>query len=113
MSWYRDHFPAYIRSKNTIQVDKSSVMYDPHTKDSRGFGFVMMMDADGAAKAIEELSGKEFMGKIMTVAHVSPAFPIQKLIVQLLTYTRARCIGSSSSCQDSHPWKVLRTSQDW
>jgi RNA recognition motif-containing protein len=46
-------------------------MYDPHTKDSRGFGFVMMMDPEGAAKAIEELSGKEFMGKIMTVAHVS------------------------------------------
>ena len=62
-------------------------MYDPHTKDSRGFGFVMMMDADGAAKAIEELSGKEFMGKIMTVAHVSLRFRAQKLIVQLLTYT--------------------------
>jgi RNA recognition motif-containing protein len=45
-------------------------MYDPHTKDSRGFGFVMMVDADGAARAIAELNGKEFMGKVMTVAHV-------------------------------------------
>ena len=45
-------------------------MYDPHTKDSRGFGFVMMMNPEGAARAIDELSGKEFMGKVMTVAHV-------------------------------------------
>ncbi|KAH8087541.1 hypothetical protein HD553DRAFT_261706, partial [Filobasidium floriforme] len=51
-------------------VDKASVMYDPHTKESRGFGFVMMVDADGAARAIAELNGKEFMGKVMTVAHV-------------------------------------------
>lgn len=49
-------------------------MYDPHTKDSRGFGFVMMMDSDSANRAISELSGKEFEGKTMTVAHVSQYF---------------------------------------
>jgi transformer-2 protein len=46
-------------------------MYDPHTKDSRGFGFVMMADADGASRAVAELSGKEFEGKVMNVAYVS------------------------------------------
>lgn len=54
-------------------------MYDPHTKDSRGFGFVMMMNPEGAQRAIEELSGKEFMGKIMTVAHVRTSTALNPL----------------------------------
>lgn len=45
-------------------------MYDPHTRDSRGFGFVMMDNHEDANKCIQELDKTEFMGKIMTVAMV-------------------------------------------
>lgn len=97
-------------------------MYDPHTKESRGFGFVMMVDADGAARAIAELNGKEFMGKIMTVAHVrsgSKAIPIvlvpfPRQMTDLVSIPSSHTpTGSSSSSQDPDPGKVLRASQDW
>jgi len=49
------------------RVKKASVMYDPHTRDSRGFGFVTMETAEEADAAIVALNSSEFMGKIMTV----------------------------------------------
>jgi hypothetical protein len=45
-------------------------MYDPHTRDSRGFGFVMMDNPEDAAACIAEYDKKDFMGKVMTVAMV-------------------------------------------
>ncbi|KAF6761322.1 hypothetical protein DFP72DRAFT_880729 [Ephemerocybe angulata] len=49
------------------RVQKASVMYDPHTRDSRGFGFVTMETAEEADAAIVALNSTEFMGKVMTV----------------------------------------------
>lgn len=54
-------------------VEKASVMYDPHTKESRGFGFVMMFSPEDAQRAIDALNQREFNGKIMTVAHARRA----------------------------------------
>lgn len=93
-------------------------MYDPHTKDSRGFGFVMMVDADGAARAIAELNGKEFMGKVMTVAHVRSGFKTYPTALAQSTDIVSNPLldaltGSSSSRQDPDSGKVLRASQDW
>lgn len=51
-------------------------MYDPHTKESRGFGFVMMYTSDDAVRAVETLNQREFNGKIITVAHVSASLHI-------------------------------------
>lgn len=42
-------------------------MYDPHTKESRGFGFVMMKSHEDAMKAIAELDNKELMGKCIRI----------------------------------------------
>ena len=42
-------------------------MYDPHTRESRGFGFVTMESTEEADAAIAALNGTELMGKIMTV----------------------------------------------
>ncbi|KAF8633536.1 hypothetical protein AX15_001340 [Amanita polypyramis BW_CC] len=49
------------------RVKKASVMYDPHTRESRGFGFVTMESAEEADAAIAALNSAELMGKILTV----------------------------------------------
>lgn len=49
------------------RVQKASVMYDPHTRESRGFGFVTMESTEEADAAIVALNSTELMGKIMTV----------------------------------------------
>lgn len=42
-------------------------MRDPHTKEARGFGFVTFEQVDDAAKAVEELNGRELLGRAITV----------------------------------------------
>ena len=49
------------------RVQKASVMYDPHTRDSRGFGFVTMESVEEAEAAVTALAGTEFMGKVLTI----------------------------------------------
>jgi len=49
------------------RVKKASVMYDPHTRESRGFGFVTMESAEEAEAAVTALNATELMGKAMTV----------------------------------------------
>jgi transformer-2 protein len=45
-------------------------MYDPHTRESRGFGFVTMESAEEAEAAITALNATELMGKVITVEKV-------------------------------------------
>ncbi|TFY74590.1 hypothetical protein EWM64_g9422 [Hericium alpestre] len=42
-------------------------MYDPHTRESRGFGFVTMETGEEADAAITALNATELMGKAMNV----------------------------------------------
>lgn len=49
------------------KVKKASVMYDPHSRVSRGFGFVTMDNPEDAEKAVSQLNATEHMGKTMTV----------------------------------------------
>ncbi|KAJ3483160.1 hypothetical protein NLI96_g6505 [Meripilus lineatus] len=49
------------------RVKKAQVMYDPHTRDSRGFGFVTMESAEEADAAITALNGTDLMGKPLIV----------------------------------------------
>ena len=46
-------------------------MYDPHTRESRGFGFVTMETGEEADAAITALNATEIMGKIVTVEKVT------------------------------------------
>ncbi|KAJ7463612.1 hypothetical protein FB451DRAFT_1493027, partial [Mycena latifolia] len=52
------------------RVKKASVMYDPHTRESRGFGFVTMESGEEADAAIAALNGTELMGKVCNVEKV-------------------------------------------
>ena len=45
-------------------------MYDPHTRESRGFGFVTMESGEEADAAITALHGTDLMGKALTVTKV-------------------------------------------
>ncbi|KAJ7443247.1 hypothetical protein B0H11DRAFT_2093147 [Mycena galericulata] len=49
------------------RVKKASVMYDPHTRESRGFGFVTMESAEEADAAVAALQGTEMGGKVINV----------------------------------------------
>jgi len=49
------------------RVKKASVMYDPHTRESRGFGFVTMESAEEADAAIAAFNANDFMGKVINV----------------------------------------------
>jgi RNA recognition motif-containing protein len=78
-------------------------MYDPHTRESRGFGFVTMETSEEADAAITALNATDLMGKTLNVEKVyfistSP----------LLFDTRFYLLGSPRPCQNSHPWQILR-----
>lgn len=49
------------------QVDKCQIMLDPHTKESRGFGFVNMVDVAGADTALSDLNGHVLSGKTLSI----------------------------------------------
>src|SRR5216117_1361946 len=62
----RDHF-AQIGN-----VESAQVVEDRMTGRSRGFGFVEMTSPEEAAAAIEQLNGKEFGGRNLTVNEARP-----------------------------------------
>ena len=53
-------------------VESASVVEDRMTGRSRGFGFVEMTTPEEAAAAIEQLNGKEFGGRNLTVNEARP-----------------------------------------
>ena len=62
----RDHFAQ------AGNVESASVVEDRMTGRSRGFGFVEMATAEEATAAIEQLNGKEFGGRNLTVNEARP-----------------------------------------
>jgi RNA recognition motif-containing protein len=54
------------------QVTEVRLIMDKFSGKSKGFGFVEMPSKDEAEKAIEEMNGKEFMGRAMNVNEAKP-----------------------------------------
>ena len=54
------------------QVQSVSIIRDPQTGDSRGFGFVEMDDQANAQAAIAVLNGQTFDGRTVTVNLARP-----------------------------------------
>ena len=54
------------------EVENATVVEDRDTGRSRGFGFVEMATAEGAAAAIEQFNGKELGGRNLTVNEARP-----------------------------------------
>lgn len=84
-------------------------MYDPHTRESRGFGFVTMESVEEADAAVTALNATDLMGKTMTVERVR--FVPPNALTTLLTPTRLRSAGSERPRQDSDSRKVLRSAE--
>ena len=49
------------------EVESCSIMLDPHTKESRGFGFVKMMQPEQADAAREGLQGEVIEGRTLSI----------------------------------------------
>ena len=56
-------------------VENCSIMLDPHTKESRGFGFVKMVSSDQAEAAKEALQGEVIEGRTLSIEKARRARP--------------------------------------
>lgn len=54
------------------QVESARLITDKYSGRSKGFGFVIMEDDNEANDAIENLNGKEFKSRSMTVNEARP-----------------------------------------
>ncbi|KAL6862369.1 hypothetical protein J3F83DRAFT_716727 [Trichoderma novae-zelandiae] len=57
------------------EVEKCQIMRDPHTKESRGFGFVKMVTSEQAEAAREGLQGEVIEGRTMSIEKARRARP--------------------------------------
>ena len=53
-------------------VDSASIIFDRYSCRSKGFGFVEMPNDEEATRAIEELDGKELLGRPLKVNQARP-----------------------------------------
>ena len=57
------------------EVESCSIMKDPHTQESRGFGFVKMVTSDQADAAKEGLQGENIGGRTLSIEKARRARP--------------------------------------
>ena len=57
------------------EVEGCSIMKDPHTQESRGFGFVKMVTAEQADAAKEGLQGEDIEGRTLSIEKARRARP--------------------------------------
>lgn len=82
-------------------------MYDPHTRESRGFGFVTMEKAEAAEAAIAELNGTELMGKPIAIEKACCNISLSQYLMNV------KLAAPGSSRARSHPYarSLLWTAQ--
>ena len=54
------------------EVTSAKIIMDKVTQRSRGFGFVEMVDDNSGRNAINELNGRDFLGKSLVVNEARP-----------------------------------------
>lgn len=79
------------------RVVKASIMYDPHTHESRGFAFVEMKTAEEAQAAIIALNATELLGKPITVTKARRS--------RARTPTPGRYHGPPKKSDSDHPYR--------
>ncbi|KAI5854522.1 RNA-binding domain-containing protein [Durotheca rogersii] len=57
------------------EVEKCQIMKDPHTKESRGFGFVKMVTSEQADAAKDGLQGEDVEGRTLSIEKARRARP--------------------------------------
>jgi RNA recognition motif-containing protein len=56
-------------------VEKCNIMRDPHTRESRGFGFVKMATPEDADLAKDKLQGHQYEGRTLSIEKARRARP--------------------------------------
>jgi RNA recognition motif-containing protein len=79
-------------------------MYDPHTRESRGFGFVTMVTAEEADAAIAGLHNTELQGKVMRVEKVRSLLSHAPLVKIL---AKTRCFAPRFRPDEDEPELLL------
>src|SRR5258707_14571855 len=82
-------------------------MYDPHSRESRGFGFVTMESGEEADAAITALNSTDLMGKVMTVEKVGFILSLPAFSLTMFSS------GPSWTSQNTYSREILRPSQTW
>ena len=90
------------------RVQRASVMYDPHTRESRGFGFVTMETPEEAEAAINALNATEQWGKIIGVEKVFILSDHDT--IEFWTLTQA--LGQTFSCENSNSREIPWTTEE-
>ena len=75
-------------------------MYDPHSRESRGFGFVTMESGEEADAAITALNSTELMGKIVTVEKVGILSSYVPMLLLTLKSFRHVVVGPEPPLQE-------------
>jgi len=57
------------------RVEKCNIMRDPHTRESRGFGFVKMVASEDADSAKDALQGEVYEGRTLSIEKARRARP--------------------------------------
>lgn len=84
-------------------------MYDPHTRESRGFGFVTMESGEEADAAITAMNGAELMGKTVSVEKVCRF--VRPVVCDTFSCSLLALTGATWPCEDADPWPLLRASE--
>ncbi|RAL68746.1 hypothetical protein DID88_007441 [Monilinia fructigena] len=69
-------------------VEKCQIMRDPHTRESRGFGFVKMITSDQADAAKEGLQGEVIEGRTLSIEKARRARPRTPTLASTLDHQR-------------------------
>ena len=77
-------------------------MYDPHTRESRGFGFVTMESAEEAEAAVTALNGTDLGGKTISIQKVRFILVANNEKIKRVTIS-----GSSRQSKDSYTGTLL------
>jgi transformer-2 protein len=84
-------------------------MYDPHSRESRGFAFVTMETGEEADAAIKALNATEQFGKVITVEKVCciPCVSMCSVFHALPPFT----LGPPRQSENPDPWEILRSAE--
>jgi hypothetical protein len=82
------------------EVEKAQIMRDPHTKESRGFGFVKMVTSDQAEAARDALQGEQIEGRTLSIEKARRARP--------RTPTPGKYFGPPKRGKFSQIWSAVR-----
>ena len=80
------------------EVEKCQIMRDPHTKESRGFGFVKMVTSDQADAAKDGLQGEMVDGRTFSIEKARRAPPRTPTPGKYFGPPKRGMFAPSSSC---------------